>query len=350
MHMALSLRSHHLFWPVLLALAILTTLAACGSVGDGATPRVVVTGLSSPRGLAPLDDGSLLIAEVGGGRLLRLSLDGAMDVVYDRIPHTLDGPEGAPAGVSAALSMGEAYYYVVGEGSGKEFSELYRLVPGERPERVTGIEPLGIRGEDGLTNPYDLVADGAGGFLVSDAGRNAVRHVSAEGEVTDYALFPDRPVPGGSAGDTMDVVPTGMTRGPDGALYLASLTGYPYPSGAAYVYRLQDRNGDGDALDEGEVTVYAEGFTAATDLTFDADGTLLITEFSNDMAALVSGLSTERAAALPGRLVRWRPGNGLTGRIEAVAVGLVSPTSVAIVDGRTFVSEELAGRVTEIAR
>ena len=34
---------------------------------------VVVTGLNTPRGLTQMDDGSLLIAEVRGGRLLRLS-------------------------------------------------------------------------------------------------------------------------------------------------------------------------------------------------------------------------------------------------------------------------------------
>ena len=42
----------------------------------------------------------------------------------------------------------------------------------------------------------------------------------------------------------------------------------------------------------------------------------------------------------PGRLVRWRDG-----AITVVASGLVSPTAVALMDGRIYVSEEFAGRV-----
>jgi hypothetical protein len=142
----------------------------------------------------------------------------------------------------------------------------------------------------------------------------------------------------------MDVVPTGLAYGPDGALYMASLTGWPYPPGVANVYRLEDANGDGDAMDPDEVSVYAEGFTAATDLAFEASGALLVTEFSTDMAGLVVDLTAERAVELPGRLVRYRTG----GPLEVVAAGLVSPTAVAVSGDRIFVSEEFAGRVREV--
>ncbi|MFQ6027442.1 MAG: ScyD/ScyE family protein [Dehalococcoidia bacterium] len=303
-----------------------------------------LTGLQSPRGLTVLEDGQLLVAEVLGGRLLRLDPKGKVSVVQERLPATFGGPgEQYPTGVSAAALVDGTYYYVVGEFRGSRYSTLYRLDPAGPPEALAG----GV-GRDGfpasrLTNPYDLVAAPQGGFLVSDSGINGVLHISGTGVISEYALFPRRELNTGPEDYTFDVVPTGLTLGPDGALYLASFTGYPYLPGAAYIYRLEDRNRDGDAMDSGEVTVYAEGFSAATDLAFAGDGSLLVTEFSADMLGLITDYDIDQAAEIPGRLVRWREGN-----IEVVAEGLVSPTSVAVLPGRIFVSEEFAGRVTEI--
>ena len=42
-------------------------------------------------------------------------------------------------------------------------------------------------------------------------------------------------------------------------------------TGAASIYRLMDENGDGDALDDGEMTVVADGLTTVTDIAVDRD-------------------------------------------------------------------------------
>lgn len=311
---------------------------ACGSSAPAA-----LDGLRSPRGLTALDDGSLLIAEVAGGRILRWTPgEPSAAVVLEQLPATEVGPEGAPAGVSAALLQGSDIYFIVGEARAKGFRELYQAAPGQVPLGMTGQDILATSPPNRITNPYDLIPAPGGGFFVSDSGRNAVWHIAADGTIADYALFaPIDTEPADGAAAT-DAVPTGLALGPDGALYVATLTGFPFPAGAASVYRLSDDNGDGDALDDGEVAVYATGFTAATDVAFDGDGALLVTEFSLDMARLAE-IGFARAEEAPGRLVRWREGT-----MEVLADDLVSPTALTVLGGRIFVSEEFAGRVVEV--
>ena len=169
-----------------------------------------------------------------------------------------------------------------------------------------------------------------------------VWRVTLDGEISHYAD------PGAIAYDTSEgageaePVPTGMTTGRDGAVYLATLTGAPFPTGGAKVFRMLDRNGDGDALDPGETTVYAEGFTTATDVAFLPDGSMLVTEYTTDMQSLAA-VGFSRSAEYPGRLVRWE-----RGQRSVVMEGLVSPTSVVVLDGVAYVSEEYAGRVRAI--
>lgn len=316
--------------------------ALTATSGDEGT-RSAATGLIAPRGLHPLPDGALLIAE-GGGRILRLDPDGELQAVADQLPTATSTLYGGmyTIGPSGVTYVDGAYYFVVGEFREKGFREAYRYEPGGRPERLTGQDPVGLEPPNFLTNPYDLTVDPDGSLLVSDSGINAVLRVNIDGEVSRYV---DIAPLAGVASTALDSVPTGLTRGPDGALYVGILSGHPYPEGAARVYRLEDRNGDGDAMDEAETTVYADGFTAVTDVAFDTDGSLLVLEMSNDLATL-DGIGYARSAEYPGRLVRWR-GEGQ--EPEVVADGLFSPTALAVgADGDVFVSEEFAGRVVRI--
>lgn len=331
-------------WPnisnkaLLLLLVVLSILlSACSS--NEPSPNTFIEELASPRGLAPLANGTMLIAEGGSGRLLLLDDKNRASVLQDNLPMLLDGPEGAPAGVSAAIEVDGTYYYIIGEARAKGFRAVYSLLPGGPPKPLTGQDPLGIDPPNPLTNPYDLLPSESGGLLISDAGANAVWHVTLDGEISLFATL--EPVSYLSEGTTeqTQAVPTGMARGPDGAVYVATLTGFPFPPGTANIIRLEDTNGDGDALDQGESTVYASGFTAATDVAFDSDGSMLVTEYSQNMRALAEAGFGE-SGRYGGRLVRWRDG-----QLTVVATGLVSPTAVAVLNERIYVSEEFAGRV-----
>ena len=201
---------------------------------------------------------------MGGGRILVLDRKHQLSVLHEDLPWLKNGPEGASAGVSAAVQMGATTYYVVGEARAKGFREVYEITPGAHPVGLTGQDPLGIHPPKPIVNPYDLLVASSGGLLVSDAGANVVWRVSLAGEIHLYARLEPQNHPTSEGQVQVETVPTGMTSGPDGATYVATLTGFPFPSGGARVLRLQDGNGDGDALDPGETTVYASGFTTAT--------------------------------------------------------------------------------------
>ena len=325
-----------------LTVAIAAAVAACGPDSTSGVVSGALDGLASPRGLTSLGDGRLLIAEVGGGRILVLDRQNRLSVLHEGLPRLKNGPEGAPAGVSAAVQLGPATYYVVGEARAKGFREVYAITPGAHPVGLTGQDLLGLDHPKPIVNPYDLLLAPSGGLLVSDAGANMVWHVSLTGDIRPYARLEPQVHPRPEGPAQVEAVPTGMTLGPDGATYVATLTGFPFPSGGARVLRLQDGNGDGDALDDGETTVYASGFTTATDVAFEADGAMLVTEYSGDMNALAE-VGFKESRLFPGRLVRWRDG-----AVTVVASGLVSPTALAVVDGRIYVSEEFAGRVRVI--
>ena len=107
----------------------------------------------------------------------------------------------------------------------------------------------------------------------------------------------------------MQAVPTNVVVGPDGALYVSQLTGFPFPVGAANVYRVEP----GSAPE-----VYAGGLTNVTDLAFDRHGNLYVVEFAAN--GLASGDPT-------GALIKIRPDGS---RETVLSEGLVNPYGVAI--------------------
>jgi hypothetical protein len=71
----------------------------------------------------------------------------------------------------------------------------------------------------------------------------------------------------------MQPVPTVIEQAPDGTLYAAELTGFPFPVGGANVYRLAA---------DGARTVAATGFTNIVDLAFDAAGTMYVLQYASN--------------------------------------------------------------------
>jgi len=170
----------------------------------------------------------------------------------------------------------------------------------------------------GESDPYGLLPLRRG-HIVADAAGNDLLHVSRSGRISVIAVFPQRTVldPSG-ASVQMDFVPTSLAIGPDGALYVAQLTGAPFPVGGANVYRLVP----GHAPE-----VFADGFTNIIDIAFARDGSLLVLEMAKN--SLASGDPA-------GALVRVARDGSRTTVLED---GLVSPAAVAVGrDGSIYIS------------
>ncbi len=290
----------------------------------------------------------MLVAEQGTGSIHQVTCLGTVSTVAKGLPSSTFLEDGVPVatGPTSAINVGGTIFATVGEAPGEPgFDSVYSMKPGRTPvlfadllayEQANNVDDNVDSAGDPelLINAYDLVHDNAGGVYVSASGANAILHVAADGTISPFAIFQNRenPLFPKVGGPTMQQVPTGLEWGPDGGLYVTTLTGFPFPEGGARVYRMADTNSDGDALDSGETTIYAEGLTTATNLAFDADGSLLVTEFR--------GFLREET---PGRLVRVTNGS----ISEVVAEPLLSPTGVTVFCGQVIVTQEFLGIVAE---
>ncbi len=329
---------------IILPLLIIAASVACGSEPADDGGIIVVEGLTSPRGLALDQDGNLLIAETGGGRLLKVTPDRDVSSLATGLPHALNtGPGGAyRAGPSAISLLNGEVFIIVGEFRGSKSARLYRITGETEYEGVTPVTDAFAPFENRFSNPYDIVdAPEVDGWIVSDGGGNRLLAVDLDGNIHDYVVFQNFADPDSEA--PVEMVPTGIARGTDGAVYVSSLTGFPYPRGQAVVWRVEDLNGDGDAMDDGEVEPFVTGLTTVTDITFGPDGTLYIAEFSSDTRAVFQGGDFgENTASNPGRVLSWN-GSELT----VFASNVISPTGLLATESTLYISEEYAGRVTE---
>jgi hypothetical protein len=125
------------------------------------------------------------------------------------------------------------------------------------------------------SNAVDVLAD-RGRLIVADAGGNSLLKARRNGSIEVLSLFANRlvPDPSGSGQIPMQAVPTSVVKGPHDDYFMSQLTGFPFPVGAANVYRVN--------RETGEAEVFASGFTNIMDLAFDEHGTLWVLEIDHD--------------------------------------------------------------------
>ncbi|MDV3000599.1 MAG: hypothetical protein N5P05_002205 [Chroococcopsis gigantea SAG 12.99] len=261
----------------------------------GAT--VLATGLANPRGVTVDAQGNVYVAESGTGGAgpcigtRCYGTTGSIGVYnmntmnYSHVITglaSLAGSSGDDAAGISDLTFDAAgnLYGVIGFGGGpadlntlgplgEQFGKVMSFSSPSAPNISTLADISGYQFSNNITNsnPYSLASDGNGGFYVTDAGANNLVKAASDGSVSTLVSFPDDPNTG------MQAVPTGVAVGPDNNPYIGQLTGFPFPTGGANVFTVDQTN---------TLQTFATGFTTITDVSFGPDGSLYVLEYSTD--------------------------------------------------------------------
>jgi hypothetical protein len=369
-----------------LASLALAAVIACATAGAAGAQKldVVTDGLANPRGLSFGPGGALYVAEAGRGgsggcvpsgepggppncygatgAITRVDVESGRKTRIARQLPSLAPKEGQTAGQDATgphdISFrGSTGYFTVGllanpaarsqlGSAGARFAGLYRV---NRRGKVSRVADLGAyeaksnpdAGQPGAeidTNPFSVDATGSGEILVTDAGANDLLSVTPGGAVKTLAVFPFRqtlapPFLGAPPGTRIPYqpVPTGVVRVSRRTAYVGQLTGFPFPVGAANVFRVKG---------SGAPKVKASGFTTVVDIALDEDRSLYVLQISS------TGLAGPPS---PGKLIRV----AANGKKTELAAGMLEgPTGIAVSgDGDIYVANKgSSGTDAEIVR
>lgn len=327
---------------------------------DKRGPVVVASGLDNPRLLSFGPNGSLYVAESGRGGTLGcvdgpegracLGLTGAITEirkgsqkrVITGLPSTANAM-GSATGPNDVAVTGRHVYVLIGLGNdpavrakmpaaAKTMGTLVSAqVPRGRHSVVAhrgGMRVVadlaayeaaknpdkGDPAKGGVdTNPTGLEVNRSGA-VIADAGANDVLGVDLNrrhSRIRTLAVLPAR--------GPMQSVPTSVVTGPDGALYVSELTGFPFPKGGSVIWRVEKGKAP---------TQYASGLTNVTDLAWHKES-LYAVQLAD------AGLLGTPPGQLPsGSLVKVHAGATNPSQHATVAGALRAPYGVAF-DGRS---------------
>jgi len=354
-------------------MTVVCALALCAAASVPPTgaatpkPKVVARNLSNPRKIFVGADGSVYVVEAGTGgnvdghRCLVTCVGRSGAVVRLANGHTqpfvtglgsLSVPNGQGAQGPAAFRIVNGKDYVlmqdmeinskgVNQLGLPDAGDLFTTPPGKVAPKLAanfaafeaahnpdhGAGPGPKHGQPSIdSDPYDFVPY-RGGFAVADAAGNDLLWLAPSGRISVLAVFPIRhqkltkiqenelsppklnPYP-------VQSVPTSVAVGPDGALYVGELTGWPYTPGTARIWRVVPGK---------KATVYASGFTNISALVFDGKN-LLVLELAS------KGILDPSS---PGALLLLKPDGK---RAVVASAGLVAPTGLALGNGSIYIS------------
>lgn len=304
---------------------VLLALAA-PALQAGNSFEVLMTGLDNPRGLAWGPDGGIYVAEAGrggtgtsvesgDGQTVQYGATGAVSRYLNGLqeqvitglpslaPQTGQTPGGGATGLHDIGFRGTDLFGVIGlggspsnatllAGDSTSFAHLVQLTLGGGVQNLADIGAFeAANNPDGGvpdTNPYGLLVTPTG-FLVADAGANALFSITSAGDISTLTVFPAQPNPLPFGPPFYQTVPTTVTLAPDNSYYVGNLTGFPFPPGGAKVWGIDPTTGT--------ATVEASDLTNIIDLAFLSDGDLLVLQLTSN------GLASQTGPG-PGRLLR----------------------------------------------
>jgi hypothetical protein len=310
--------------------------------------KVVASNLNNPRQLNFARNGKLYIAEAGtggtndcttggeGGPVCQGPTGSVMVVSKGHQHRVLKGlPSYADQGAgTTALGPADVVPYgkhllAVSIGYGLDPAMRGSLQPPGRlfgtllraNLRTKALRKLGDLAKfEGTANPiHDPNSDPTGvakwgrSWVATDSGGNDLVKVHRH-HVSLVNVFRDVHTSQGK----VQAVPTDVVVGPDGALYMSELTGFPFVKGAASIYRIVPGH---------QPKVFASGLTNVTSLAFGRGGRLYAVQISNE------GLLTGPTGSL------WRVRSDASGKASKNLTGdLFAPYGVAIKGRNAYVT------------
>jgi gluconolactonase len=184
--------------------------------------REVTGGLAFPEGPIALADGSVIVVEIAGGRLTRVSSSGKKETIAE----LGGGPNGAaigPDGKCYVCNNGGFAWHKDASGHLRPTGRADDYTTGriEQVDLATGAARLLYDSCNGipLKGPNDIVFDAVGGFWFTDLGkiygrlmdRGAVYYARTDGSLIKEAIFPV-------------MTPNGVGLSPDGRTLYVSET------------------------------------------------------------------------------------------------------------------------------
>ena len=310
--------------------AALPAAANARPVTPSPSPRydVIATGLNNPRGLALTENDTLYVAEAGlgtgnssagvlagegtTGSITRIaSADGKkprQSVLVSGLWSTADNPgNGLEAtgidGVAVANHGDQSTVYgIMSEHAdpvgSTNLGYLISVKANDRHSRVRNLADVGgfdyawtgshpaqdPGGQFPDANPYGVLVTNGHTYVI-DAGANTLDEVKRDGTVQVLAFLPNTSL--------SDVVPTCVAAGPDGALYIGTLSLSEYFAngpGESVVYRVDPKATDPSSLATvlNVATVWATGFSTITGCAFDGKGHFYAAEMFTDDVQIAS--------------------------------------------------------------
>ena len=165
--------------------------------------RILTDRLRFPEGPVVMPDGSIIVCEIAGGAISRVTMDGSVDIVAD----LGGGPNGAALGPDGMVYVCNSGGYKVRENKGHfillgEPPDDYRGGSIQRVDPRTGASETLYDHTDDLPihAPNDIVFDAYGGFYFTDFGKfvggivrlGAVFYAQADGSGIRRVVYPMR--------------------------------------------------------------------------------------------------------------------------------------------------------------
>jgi len=281
-----------------ITLWVLLLAAFGGWAVTAAQEAPVASGLNNPRHMALAADGTLYIAEAGSGgegsatgpfgpvkvgttgQITAIAPDGTQSVALSGLL-SMDAGFGQVEGPTSVYPTETSLWVTLGmgpqdPGEGRQVSALaeFDLATGERLQVIDlaayEFENNPDQAGETVSNPADIAVSADGVVYIADASGNVLYAWTEADGLSIFAVWP--------INDTdPQAVPTAVSVGPDGDVYVGFLSGFPFPTRGARIERYAP---------DGTLKETYSGLTLVTDILVTSDGTLYAVQFASQFGDL----------------------------------------------------------------